>query len=306
MEGNMKRRISALLMSLIMVLGASGGFHAMAEDNTRVYQIDSVNGTRWADYLCVYKDRATTAQNEWGENVIVDADGKVVEKIPGGDQRGKDLAIPAGGMVVSGTGDIGKEMYASVEVGDNAYFDEYGMRVLFSKGVINPFYKETINFTGYNQIRYSKTLIVYNKSGERTGTNGYGYEACVDKNGVIISSGGNDSIVPEGGFVVSAIEPEDRAFLKAFFIVGAKCTVSNMTLTDKTVWSMTADNKTVSKGYNGTDASGVTSRYPGGDAYIELGSNAYKTLSENNTAFSQESITIMPPSIAVHMWRRIA
>ncbi|MBR5285350.1 MAG: family 10 glycosylhydrolase [Clostridia bacterium] len=227
----MKRRISALLMSLIMVLGASGGFHAMAEDNTRVYQIDSVNGTRWADYLCVYKDRATTAQNEWGENVIVDADGKVVEKIPGGDQRGKDLAIPAGGMVVSGTGDIGKEMYASVEVGDNAYFDEYGMRVLFSKGVINPFYKETINFTGYNQIRYSKTLIVYNKSGERTGTNGYGYEACVDKNGVIISSGGNDSIVPEGGFVVSAIEPEDRAFLKAFFIVGAKCTVSNMTLT---------------------------------------------------------------------------
>ena len=82
--------------------------------------------------------------------------------------------------------------------------------------------------------------------------------------------------------------------------------VSNMTLTDKTVWSMTADNKTVSKGYNGTDASGVTSRYPGGDAYIELGSNAYKTLSENNTAFSQEAITIMPPSIAVHMWRRIA
>ena len=226
----MKKRIIPIIMTLVMMIGLVGSIDAMAADTT-VYHIDSVNGTRWADYICVYKDRATTDQNEWGENVLVNAEGKVIDKIPGGDQRGKNLGIPKGGMVVSGTGDIGKAMYASVEIGDNAYFDEYGMRVLFSKDKIDPFYKETINFTGYNQVRYAETLIVYNRSGEKTGTNGYGYEACVDKNGVIIASGGNDNVVPDGGFVVSAIEPEDKSFLKAFFITGAKCTITGKTLT---------------------------------------------------------------------------
>ena len=226
----MKKRIIPLIMALVMLLGITGSIEAIGAD-TVVATVDSVNGTRWADYMCVYKDRPTTEQNEWGENIVVSAEGKVIEKIPGGDLRGKNLSIPKGGMVVSGTGDVGKDLYAKVNVGDNAYFDEYGMRVLFSKDVIDPFYKETINFTGYNEVRYSKTLIVYNKSGEKTGTNGYGYEACVDKNGIIISTGGNDNVVPSGGFVVSAIEPEDKAFLKAFFINGAKCTISGKTLT---------------------------------------------------------------------------
>ncbi len=226
----MKKRIIPLIMALVMLLGITGSIEAIGAD-TVVATVDSVNGTRWADYMCVYKDRPTTEQNEWGENIVVSAEGKVIEKIPGGDLRGKNLSIPKGGMVVSGTGDVGKDLYAKVNVGDNAYFDEYGMRVLFSKDIIDPFYKETINFTGYNEVRYSETLIVYNKSGEKTGTNGYGYEACVDKNGIIISTGGNDNVVPNGGFVVSAIEPEDKAFLKAFFITGAKCTISGKTLT---------------------------------------------------------------------------
>ena len=50
----------------------------------------------------------------------------------------------------------------------------------------------------------------------------------VDRDGFVIASGGNDNTVPVGGFVLSAIEPADRDFLKTYCIVGAKCTLSGM------------------------------------------------------------------------------
>ena len=67
---------------------------ASAEEDTVVITIDSVNGTRWADTMVVYKGRPTTQQNEWGWNVLVSAEGVATEKIAGGDGRGKNLAIP--------------------------------------------------------------------------------------------------------------------------------------------------------------------------------------------------------------------
>ncbi|MBP3478897.1 MAG: hypothetical protein J6K03_05365, partial [Oscillospiraceae bacterium] len=38
---------------------------------------------------------------------------------------------------------------------------------------IDPFYITKISFTGYNMPRYSNTLIIYNKPGSTTETNGY-------------------------------------------------------------------------------------------------------------------------------------
>ncbi|MBE6692750.1 MAG: hypothetical protein E7586_05460 [Ruminococcaceae bacterium] len=198
-----------------------------------IFFVDAVNGTRWADYLCIYKDIEHTGQNEWGYNVIVDGNGTVTEKIPVGDSRGKNLAIPDGCMVVSGTGDVGKNMYDSCEVGDKCLFDEYSMRVYFGKGEINPFYTKSINVTGYNEPRYSNTVIIYNKSGTNTETNVYGYEVCVDANGYIISAGGNNNLVPQGGYVISAIEAEDMTTLKMYFTVGAKCTLYNNSVSAK-------------------------------------------------------------------------
>ena len=288
----MKRRTIPIFLSLAMLFGIVGTIQAIGAD-TVVEHVDSVNGTRWANYICVYKDIVSTGQNEWGENIVVSADGKVTDKIPGGDGRGKDLAVPKGGMVVSGTGDVGKNLFASVDIGDNAYFDEYGMRVLFSKDAIDPFYSEKISFTAYNEPRYANTLIVYNKSGTKTETNGYGYEVCVDKDGVIISSGGNDNTVPDGGFVVSAIEPADRSFLKAFFITGAKCTISGMELTveyNEEMLGVTVKGE-LTKAYDEIETAKSEYRLVDTDAALsalkELENRAVKTLAERDAIINE-------------------
>ena len=127
----------ALAVALMIPFGA---FNVRADSGeTITVPVDSVNGTRWADIIVVYKDRPTTLQNEWGWNVVVSADGVVIDKIPGGDARGKNLAVPEGGFVLSGTGEAGENMYEAVNIDDNAVFDEYGMRVLISGGDIYPF-----------------------------------------------------------------------------------------------------------------------------------------------------------------------
>lgn len=225
------KRIIIAIAAVLIVMPCFSFAVSGEESETVIYHVDSLNGTRWADLICVYKDVASTGQNEWGENIVVNSEGIVTEKIPGGDALGEDLAVPEGGCVVSGTGDIGKAMYASVDIGDKCLFDEYAMRVYFSKGEINAFYTKTLRVTGYNDVRWADTVIIYDKSGEKTGTNPYGYEACVDADGYIVSCGGNDNVIPEGGYVISATEQDDIALLKLYFTVGAKCTLEKTSVT---------------------------------------------------------------------------
>ena len=172
-----RTRLFAVLMTAVTLTAALAAVLPAAltvNGDTLIFPVDSVNGTRWADTMCVYKDRPTTQQNEWGWNVVVSPEGVVTEKVTGGDIKGKNLAVPVGGFVLSGTGDIGKEMFENIDVGDHVIFDEYGMRCLASKGEVNPFYTQDIPFTHYNSVRYSEYLVVYNKAGTKTGTNGYG------------------------------------------------------------------------------------------------------------------------------------
>lgn len=226
-----KKSISLIIAAALLF--AALAVFVSAEEEYAVFRVDSVNGTRWADYICVYIGLEHTGQNEWGENIVVNSEGIVTEKIEGGNSRGENLAVPEGGMVVSGTGDIGKEMFASAEIGDKCLFDEYAMRVYFSKGEINPFYEQSLRVTGYNSVRWADTVIIYDKAGTTTGTNVYGYEVCVDKDGYIISAGGNDNKIPEGGYVISATEKKDTDILRMYFTVGAKCTLEKDSVSAK-------------------------------------------------------------------------
>ncbi len=225
-----KKYTFMLLSALILLPAAAVDSCAINGNETYIVPVDSLNGTRWADIMVVYKDRASTLQNQWGWNIVVGANGIVTDMIEGGDERGKNLAIPEDGFVLSGTGDAAKEMYSHISIGQNAMFDEYGMRVLISSGEINAFYEYDFDVTGFNAIRYSNTLIIYDKQGTTTGTNGYGYEVCVDKDGLVISAGGNDSAVPEGGYVISAIESADRQMLKTYCIPGSRCRLTGKTV----------------------------------------------------------------------------
>lgn len=217
--------LTSVLLCPVLPLGVSA-----EGEETHIFPVNAVNGTRWEQTLIVYRNAETTGQNQYGWNIVVDADGKVIEKIPAGDSRGRDLAIPAGGMVVSGCDDPGKLPYDACEIGSNVYFDAYSSRVLISAGEIDPFYEYTLQATTFNDVRYAQTIVLYDR-GETTGTNGYGYEVCVGADGRILSAGGNDNAVPEGGYVISAIEKTDINLLKTYFIPGASCELDGLRVT---------------------------------------------------------------------------
>lgn len=63
---------------------------------------------------------------------------------------------------------------------------------------------KTLKISGFNCSRGEDQLIIYNHGGNTTGTNVYGCEAVVGADGIVISVGGNDKMIPVGGFVVSA------------------------------------------------------------------------------------------------------
>ena len=224
-----KRYISLLAALCFTLAPLCGAVRAKGEE-TYVFHADSLNGTRWADTLVVYRGIARDGQNEWGDNVLVDSTGLIIGKIPRGDAAGKNLAVPEGGMIVSGTGDIGKEVYECAQIGGKVFFDEYSMNVYICEDEPDPYYSRTVRATHFNGVRYAGRLVIYDRSGESTGTNTYGYEVCVSKDGTVISAGGNDNVVPQGGYVISAIEGADKTLLKTYFQVGAVCTRSGLNI----------------------------------------------------------------------------
>ena len=68
---------------------------AAASEKAAVTIADGVNVTRWDNFLVVYKDIAATGQNEWGHNIVVNADSQVVRILEGGDAAGKTSPFPS-------------------------------------------------------------------------------------------------------------------------------------------------------------------------------------------------------------------
>ncbi len=62
----------------------------------------------------------------------------------------------------------------------------------------------TLSYTGVNATRADNTCIIY-RDKATSGTNTWGYEVVVDKDGFVTSVGGNNNAIPEGGYVISAI-----------------------------------------------------------------------------------------------------
>ena len=72
--------------------------------------------------------------------------------------------------------------------------------------------------------RGADELVIYEGSGN-TGTNNYGYEACV-VDGRVVSCGRNNSLIPENGYVVSG-HGEAMRFLANNICVGARAVIDN-------------------------------------------------------------------------------
>ncbi len=146
-----------------------------------------------------YENTATLYTHRFGETTgtkgnvieISISDGKVVSVT----QDKGNTEIPETGYVLSfpARGDEAKNA-KNVKAGDDA-------RVCLTKceySIVKA------DITGYNSIRYTDNLIVYNKENTFTNTNQYGYEIGVDKDGIMISCSNRGNMkVPADGYVLS-------------------------------------------------------------------------------------------------------
>jgi len=212
--------------------------------DVKTFIVDSVNTTRWPQIAIVYINKVTTDQNEYGHNIVVDKTNKVIDIIPREDIRGRKLGIPKGGFVASGNDKYAEWLKENVEINDYAFFDSFTSRVLFSNtNEFSPFFEEKIEITGFNTLRDSNTFVIFDQENTYTKTNGYGYEVLVNSDNFIYECGGNNNIVPKGGFVISSIEKKAIRFLNAFGVIGTKAIISE----DKKTLTLLYDQESIVK-----------------------------------------------------------
>lgn len=201
----MKLYSKALLLLLtIAMLTTALVFPVSAKHET--VKADGFDTFRGAGMLIIYTTNMgeTTNTNEWGYEVIIE--NNVAVKYNKGNST-----IPRNGFVLSGhnAGNEGKNMgkwiQDNIAIGDYVYYSPDGVVTVSDTPISDSiFYDLTQNVHGFNTIRNTNQLIIYNKAGTHTGTNEWGYEV-VCTNGVVTVMGGNNSLVPteKNSFVVS-------------------------------------------------------------------------------------------------------
>lgn len=192
------KKITVCLLMCCILLPLFTVFAVADSAFFNTYGITGIDIDRGSNFIVIYTEGDSAPTEGIGYEVAVDAEGKVVEV--GGNNA---TAIPEGGFVVSATGSK-KNFINKLEVGDYAAYSSDDSTVTVMSSDYSPFSSETLSFTAYNASRAQDTLIIYNR-GTTTNTNTWGYEVCVDSNGIIISVGGNNNAIPEGGFVLSAV-----------------------------------------------------------------------------------------------------
>lgn len=193
---------------------------------SRSHVIDGVNAYRAANTLVLYTrvKGATTATNAYGTEVsIVNGTVTAVQSGVG------NMAIPAGGVVLSGHGDAATWLRSYAPVGASVYIPNLG-DPLPPPPPPPPTYPTTQvtvagqvrAVDGTNATRRTNNLIVYTPDfGASTGTNEFGYEAAV-VNGVVtqVASGVGNMAIPANGYVLSG-HGTARTFLASLAKVGA-------------------------------------------------------------------------------------
>ena len=206
----MKRFIA--LISAIALSLSFAAFAVSAENENITYVVNGMNSYRDVDMLIVYNTAGTTGTNEWGYEVTVGKNGKVTSV------GGNNNKIPEGGFVLSGHGKAATFLAENISVGDKVAFLEESMIVSIGNGVPSPFYSVEVAMNGMNVYRATDYVVVYTNSGSKTGTNAYGFEVVVE-NGVVTHCGGNDSPIPNDGYVISGNGAGANA-LKSAVVVG--------------------------------------------------------------------------------------
>ncbi|MDD4504064.1 MAG: family 10 glycosylhydrolase, partial [Clostridiaceae bacterium] len=206
--------------------------------------IDQINIGRDANKVVLYNPSygTSTKTNVWGIELIVV--NNVITRIAditndNGTQGENNSQIPSDGVVISIH--IGspyyKQVHEKAKQGDNVKVSADAKLFNASKIKYAAYNPRTIadNPTAwdmeegkpYDSFRGPNQLIIYDSSyDERTGTNPYGYEVTVNSAGKIISTGGNDSKIPSGGYILSG-HGESLKWLQKYALLGATVVTSS-------------------------------------------------------------------------------
>ncbi|NLZ52634.1 MAG: family 10 glycosylhydrolase [Thermoanaerobacteraceae bacterium] len=201
--------------------------------------IDSINSPRDANYIVLYDSSygESTQTNPWGmELTVIDgAISNIVDiKNENGELLNNNSPIPPNGVVISIHS--GNPFYSvlreSVKLGDTVTVAVYNINP-YSAGKVtfdaynpmsiedNPLAWDAEKAEPYDSFRGPDQIIIYDSGyGARTGTNPYGYEVAVGSHGKIIHMGGNDSQIPDGGFVISG-HGAKAAWLQKYARIGS-------------------------------------------------------------------------------------
>lgn len=213
------KRTAALILATLLLLSFTTVTSA-AESEKWTF-IDGINITRSVNTAIIYRDIASTGQNQWGHNIVVNADGTVTDIIQGGDTEGSDLTVPEGGMVISAAGTKVQWFKDNIKKGSIVFYDSYSQRlfVCASNGSFDPYFtKETMISGDVGKYYISDPLL--------EGAPQYSYSVAVDAEGTVVSRG-SAVTAPEGGFIVSAGTKSGLSFLVMYAPVGAKCVVES-------------------------------------------------------------------------------
>ena len=203
------------------------------KDGDIIVPIDDVNKDRLDGEVIAYTPSygKSTNTNQWGMEITVV--NNIVKKVTKPDYvNPNNSTIPDNGLVISIhiSNPEFNVLLNRVKEGDKVevVLDNFNTTT-FWKTKYDAFNPKTYedNPAGYGVpgMRGNNQLIVYDSLyGSRTGTNEYGYEVIVNKDGKIISAGGNNSEIPTGGLVLSG-HGSGAKWLKKYALIGSTVTI---------------------------------------------------------------------------------
>ena len=212
--------------------------------------VDAIDSVRSRPMIVYYDSKygKMTGNNQWGVEITVNLDLETsifsisdFREIGEGDSKG--IEIPYFGFVLSAYGDpyrlkLAKGVLFNVDDELQVYgipFVDLSATVETNYDYLNP--TPEMNPSGmdgdqpFPSLRGVDQLIIYtdawdnqlyNGNGTGTGTNEWGYEIAVNSEGIVVETGINVSVIPEGGFVASG-HGLGRDWLRSNAIIGSMC-----------------------------------------------------------------------------------
>lgn len=205
-----------------------------------IIPIDQVNAIRNAGQVILYNPSygTSTNTNPWGiELTVVDNVITGLADIPDDSNKNAEnnSVIPPEGVVISihSGSPYYKYIHENAKLGSKVVVADDSTK-LYSTARMeyaahnprtiadNPAAWDAEKGEPYDSFRGPNQIIIYDSSyNETTGTNPYGYEITVNSEGNITAAGGNDSEIPEGGYIISG-HGDKLSWLQKYALLGAK------------------------------------------------------------------------------------